>query len=91
MTYVIGIDGGGSTVRVSVVTPDLLVVGEANGTTSNPNLVGRTLAMQTIQSTVREAVAAAHLTTDQIAAVGQVWKWEDHSFIKSLTTVRVLD
>ncbi len=70
MTYVIGIDGGGSTVRVSVVTPDLQVIGEAKGTTSNPNLVGRTVAMQTIQSTVREAIAAAQLTTDQIASVG---------------------
>ena len=70
MTYVIGIDGGGSTVRVSVVTPDLKVIGEAKGVTSNPNLVGRAVAMQTIQSTVREAVAAAHLTTDQIASVG---------------------
>jgi glucosamine kinase len=70
MTYVIGIDGGGSTVRVSVVTPDLHVIGEAKGTTSNPNLVGRSVAMQNIQSTVREAVAAAHLTTDQISAVG---------------------
>ncbi len=70
MTYVIGIDGGGSTVRVSVVTPELTVVGEAKGSTSNPNLVGRDVAMKTIQSAVRDAVAAAHLTTDQIAAVG---------------------
>ena len=37
MTYVIGIDGGGSTVRVSVVTPDLQTLGEAKGSTSNPN------------------------------------------------------
>ncbi|MBA3874037.1 MAG: hypothetical protein H0X30_33305 [Anaerolineae bacterium] len=70
MTYVMGIDGGGSTVRVLVVTPDLQVIGEAKGSTSNPNLVGREVAKQTIQSTVREAVAAAHLTTDQIASVG---------------------
>lgn len=70
MTYVIGIDGGGSTVRVAVVTPDLQVVGTANGTTANPNLVGRAVAMQTIQSTVSEAVVAAHLTPDDIAAVG---------------------
>src|ERR1041384_3852646 len=70
MTYVIGIDGGGSTVRVTVVTPDLQVIGEAKGSTANPNLVGREVAKQTIQTTLREAVAAAHLTTDQIAAVG---------------------
>jgi len=70
MTYVIGIDGGGSTVRVSVVTPDLHVIGEAKGGTSNPNLVGREVAMQTIQATVREAVAAAHITTDDVASVG---------------------
>ncbi|MBI1277171.1 MAG: hypothetical protein GC179_03490 [Anaerolineaceae bacterium] len=70
MTYVVGVDGGGSTIRVSVVTPDLQVIGDANGTTANPNLVGRTVAEQTIQSTVRAAVAAAHITTDDIAAVG---------------------
>ncbi len=70
MTYVIGIDGGGSTVRVSIVTPDLQIIGEATGPTSNPNLVGRAVAMQNIQSTVHDAVSSAHLTTDQIAAVG---------------------
>jgi N-acetylglucosamine kinase-like BadF-type ATPase len=70
MTYVIGIDGGGSTVRVVVTTPDLTIVGEATGTTANPNLVGRDVASQTIESAVRDALASAHLTVGDIAAVG---------------------
>jgi N-acetylglucosamine kinase-like BadF-type ATPase len=68
--YVIGIDGGGSTVRVVVVSSDLTVCGESQGTTSNPNVVGRAMAMKTIQTAVREAVANAHLQFEQIAGVG---------------------
>lgn len=70
MTYVIGIDGGGSTVRIVVTTPDLTIVGEASGSTANPNLVGRDVASQTIESAVHAAVTAAKLTAHDIAAVG---------------------
>ncbi len=70
MTYVLGIDGGGSTVRVAVVTPELSIVGEATGTTANPNLVGRDVATQTIQTAVRDALTAARLTAGDIVAVG---------------------
>lgn len=70
MTYVLGIDGGGSTIRVVVASPDLTIHAQSQGTTANPALVGRAVAMQTIQNAVREAVAAAGLTAEQISAVG---------------------
>lgn len=70
MTYVLGIDGGGSTVRVVVVSPDLTICGESKGPTANPNLVGRPTAMKTIQMAVSDAIAAAGLKLDQIAGAG---------------------
>ncbi len=70
MTYVLGIDGGGSTVRVVVVSADLVVVGESKGTTANPNLVGRPTAMKTIQMAVLDAIESAGLKPEQIAGVG---------------------
>lgn len=70
MIYLLGIDGGGSNVRVVVTGSDYIVLGEAHGSTVNPNLVGRDAALQTIQSVVRQAVASANLTLEDISAVG---------------------
>ncbi len=70
MSYLVGIDGGGSTVRVVVTDSELMILGEAQGTSVNPNLVGRSVAIQTIQSAVRDAITAAHLSIMDIAAVG---------------------
>ncbi len=68
--YLIGIDGGGSTVRVVVTTPDLRIVGEGHGTTANPAIVGAEAAAGRIQDAVRAALASAGLDAGQIAAVG---------------------
>lgn len=71
MTFAIGIDGGGSTVRVVVVSPDLTVHGEGyQPTTVNPNIVGRETAAHTIQIAVQEALTKANLQPDDIDAVG---------------------
>jgi len=70
VTYVLGIDGGGSTVRAVVVSTDLCVLGESVGTTANPNLVGRPTAMKTIQDTALTAIDCAGLKPEQIAGVG---------------------
>lgn len=68
MTYLIGIDGGGSGVRVVVATPDLRVVGQASGGSANPNSAGRDAAAEAIQTAVRAALADARLTVGEIAA-----------------------
>jgi glucosamine kinase len=68
MTYVIGIDGGGSNVRVVVSTPDLKIVGQGSGGSANPNSVGREAAAQSLLTAVRAALADAGRTPDDIAA-----------------------
>ena len=69
MTYVIGIDGGGSGVRVVVTTPDLTVLGSAEGASANPNSAGREAAAQAIQQTIHAALASANLTAGDVSAV----------------------
>ena len=69
MTFVVGIDGGGSTVRVIVAHHDLSVVGEATDATVNPSVIGREAAAARIQKTIRAALQSATLASDQIAAV----------------------
>ncbi|MBI5669245.1 MAG: hypothetical protein HZC41_14675 [Chloroflexi bacterium] len=70
MSVVIGIDGGGSTVRAAVVDETLAVLGQAQGGAANPNVAGRDTAAQTIQTAVRTALASAGLAAEQISAVG---------------------
>jgi N-acetylglucosamine kinase-like BadF-type ATPase len=70
MIYVVGIDGGGSTVRAVVMDENLSVVGQSAGGAVNPNLVGRAAAAGTIQTAVRAALAKTALTPEQIGAVG---------------------
>lgn len=70
MPYMMGIDGGGSTVRVVITTRDLRIVGEAHGTTANPAVVGAETAAQRIQDAMRAALKAAPCEPAQIAAVG---------------------
>lgn len=65
-----GIDGGGSGIRIVIVTPDLAICGQSEGPTANPGIVGAETAAATIQQTMRAALDAAGLAADQIAAVG---------------------
>lgn len=57
-------------VRAVVVTQDILALDRGEGSTANPNAVGLDTAAQTIQTTMREAIAMAGVTPEQIAAVG---------------------
>lgn len=68
--YVMGIDGGGSTIRAVIVTPDLTVHGESQGPTANPSTIGENPAAQVVQTTMREAMESGGLRPDQVAAVG---------------------
>ncbi len=70
MTYVIGVDGGGSNVRVVVVTPDLRIIAESQAGTANPNVAGREQAAATIQAALRQALEPAGLSPSDIAAAG---------------------
>jgi len=66
----IGIDGGGSTVRVVIVQTDLTIIGQSRGGSVNPNSTGRDHAARTLQDATRAALADAGVARDAITAVG---------------------
>lgn len=68
--YLAGIDGGGSTVRAVITTPDLGIIGEAHGGTANPAVIGYDAAAQVIQRALREALARAGVPSEQVFAAG---------------------
>ncbi len=70
MAYVMGIDGGGSTVRAAVVADDLTIIGQATGSTVNPNVVGRDRAKASIQAVMRDALTAANCGAADVQAAG---------------------
>ncbi len=70
MTFTMGIDGGGTKLRVVVVDETLQVCAEANGETVNPSVVGHEVAAQRVQQAIHEALNSINLTPSQIAAVG---------------------
>lgn len=65
----IGIDGGGTHVRVVVCDAALNVRAEAEEASVNPNAVGREVSAQRIQSAVAAALARAGLGAGEITAV----------------------
>jgi glucosamine kinase len=81
MTLVVGIDGGGSTVRTAVVRDDLNVLGAATDAAVNPSVIGHEAAAARIQAAVRAALQAAHVTSDEIAAaaIGVAGAAREHS------------
>ena len=68
--YVMGIDGGGSTVRIIIATPQLDIVAEFIGPPVNPSAVGRDESASRIQAAIRETLQQAGLMPEQIAGVG---------------------
>lgn len=79
--YVMGIDGGGSNLRVVVATPDLQVVGESHAGTVNPSVIGRETAAGLIRQHMWAAITNAHLQPADIRAVciGVAGASADHS------------
>ncbi|PJF26514.1 MAG: hypothetical protein CUN53_07535 [Phototrophicales bacterium] len=68
--YLIGIDGGGSTVRVAVTDEMLTILGQARAGGVNPNTVGRDHAARTIKETLSAALTLASIRADEVHAVG---------------------
>ncbi|MGQ9908678.1 MAG: N-acetylglucosamine kinase [Candidatus Flexifilum sp.] len=62
-----GIDGGGSTLRVAIVDEALTVIAQAQRETVNPSTIGRETAARRIQDAMREVLAAVG---QPVAAVG---------------------
>jgi N-acetylglucosamine kinase-like BadF-type ATPase len=70
MSHFIGIDGGGSTIRVVIITHELDVLAEYLGPAVNPSFIGRDEAASRIQAAMRESLGQAGLTPEQITGVG---------------------
>jgi glucosamine kinase len=62
-----GIDGGGSTLRVVIVTETLTPLAQVQRSTANPSVIGREASAALIQEAMREALAQ---TRAQVEAVG---------------------
>jgi glucosamine kinase len=69
MTHFMGIDGGGSNVRVAITTSAMAICAQSHGPAVNPSSVGRAQSAASIQAAMHEALTAASMNPDQIAAV----------------------
>jgi activator of 2-hydroxyglutaryl-CoA dehydratase len=70
MTIWVGIDGGGTNLRVAVVNAELVVLGEARRGTANPSTIGREAAAALVQETLAEALQQAGKSPEDVAGVG---------------------
>lgn len=70
MSVVLGVDGGGTNLRVALVDERLDVLAEAHGESVNPSVVGQALAAQRIQEGISQALRAARLAPEHVAAAG---------------------
>jgi N-acetylglucosamine kinase-like BadF-type ATPase len=69
MTYVVGVDGGGTKTAAVVADDQLRRVGEAITGPSNGRSVGTDVASANIAAAVTQAIAAAQLTLNDIGAI----------------------
>lgn len=67
--YVVGIDGGGSTLRVVVARPDLSPAGQSSAGACNPSAIGRPAAAAMLRRGIEEALAEAGVGAGDVAAV----------------------
>jgi glucosamine kinase len=70
MSYWIGIDGGGSNLRVAITADDLTSIASSYGETANPSVIGREISAARIHAAVHDALKQAGLDYAAIAGVG---------------------
>lgn len=70
MTYFMGIDGGGSNLRVAIIDKNATVAIEVSKGSANPNLIGREASAQHIQAAMREALSAMPDVTIEAVGIG---------------------
>lgn len=66
----LGIDGGGSTLRVAIVDHQLVSLGTLTGTSANPNLIGHDAAQALIRRSISDILRQANLQPSAISAAG---------------------
>ena len=65
-----GIDGGGSKLRVALVDSDLAPLASFTGSSANPNIVGHETAQQRIRHSIGETLKLARMARHEVSAVG---------------------
>ncbi len=70
MRIFMGIDGGGSNLRVAITDETLQILGQVQEQAANPNAIGFPQSRLHIQSSMRAALQLSHIEADDIAAVG---------------------
>ncbi len=70
MPLYMGIDGGGSSLRVAVVKDDLTIIARGDYPSANPSVIGHDAAASLIQSAMRDVLAAGGLKAADVDAVG---------------------
>ncbi len=70
MIYWLGVDGGGSNLRVAIVRSDMSPLHQIRVDGVNPNIWGREHAATRVQKTIKQALQEAEFTADQIQGVG---------------------
>jgi glucosamine kinase len=68
--YWMGVDGGGSSLRVTIVDDSLHPLGEAHAETANPKVIGEHAAAERIHMAILAAISNAQLQPADIAGVG---------------------
>lgn len=66
----IGVDGGGTNLRVVIVDDDMRPIASYHGERVNPNAVGRDVAKERIQHGILSAMQDANLRPSQILGIG---------------------
>jgi N-acetylglucosamine kinase-like BadF-type ATPase len=77
----LGIDGGGSNLRVVIVDSDLHIIAQTRTDSANPSSIGREESARRIQSTIQAALREASLNAEQIigAGIGVAGASADHA------------
>jgi len=68
--FFMGIDGGGSRLRIAVTDASLTAAAKLTASAANPNIIGHDTAREHIRSSIGRALKQAHLVADSISAVG---------------------
>ncbi|MEL7432467.1 MAG: BadF/BadG/BcrA/BcrD ATPase family protein [Chloroflexota bacterium] len=90
MTIFMGIDGGGSNLRVVLIDAEMNLLCEVTKGSANPNLIGRKLAAEQIQDAMREALERQPDVTVQGVGIGIAGASAEHASAWLHKTVRAV-
>ena len=65
-----GIDGGGSTLRIAITEENLSLIDSFHGSPANPNLIGHNVATHRIQNAIGKLLGQTNLSPEDITAIG---------------------